>query len=97
MKILPKEFTKSKFSFLQIFREGNVAIYSRSGEGHKYSHFEVVRVKSHDGYKIADTIVLPSEFYPKSEAWGIDGFTFFHSEQEKAFDKAKELLNEPIP
>jgi hypothetical protein len=33
-------------------------------------------VLSHKGYTIQGKVVPPSEFYPRSEDWGLHGFTY---------------------
>jgi len=75
MKKLEKEFTSLKFNFKQIMREKDFAIYERTYEDGKHKHYEAIKIKSHNGYEIAGVKIAPSECYPGSNSWGIDGFT----------------------
>jgi hypothetical protein len=73
MTQLPLTFTKSGWTFRQVWREGDQAIY-RKEKGNTVV-YESIRVLSHDGYEIAGKRVEPAEYYPGNEAWGTDGFT----------------------
>lgn len=76
MKKLEKEFTSLKFNFKQVMREKDYAIYERWYEDNEYNkHYEVIKIKSHNGYEIAGNKIPPSECYPGSNSWGTDGFT----------------------
>lgn len=56
--------------------------------------FEVIRVRRREGFRIHGRFVEPAEVYPKSKAWGVDGFTF--TGRNKAWDKFFEMsLEEP--
>lgn len=74
-KTLAKEFRSKGFTCKQVCREKDLAVYERTKEGHTYPHYEVIRIRTHDGYVIAGTTIVPSETYPSSEKWGTDGFT----------------------
>jgi hypothetical protein len=77
MKTIPVEFIASGFRHKQVCREGNLAIYVRSKVGSTDCHFETIRIKSHNGFKIPGTEKMsdPSEYYPGPNSWGKDGFT----------------------
>lgn len=92
MKILEKEFTSKGWIHQQITRSDNVAIYKRWKDGGLDPHYEVVKVKSHSGFKIPGTENMsePSEYYPGENAWGRDGFTC--STWNEAMDKMQEIL-----
>jgi hypothetical protein len=93
MKKLETEFTYKGWNHLQVFREDNIAIYQRQKEGVRSPHYEVVRVKSHNGFQIPGCERSePAEYYPPDRLWGIDGFTF--PELSDATAKAKELLSQ---
>jgi hypothetical protein len=88
---LPKEFRRDGFSYRQITREGDRAIYEQKWTGRADSSpcYEVVRIRLRDGFGIGGRFVEAAEIYPKSEAWGVDGFTF--SDKDAAFAKLREL------
>lgn len=76
MKKIEKFFTEKNFTFKQICREGNFAIYERWNDSYPDNkHYEVVKIQSHNGYAIAGNSYPPSEFYPSANSWGINGFT----------------------
>lgn len=95
-KPLPKEFRRDGFTFRQIAREGNAAIYEQTwnGCGNPTVCYEVIRIRRRDGFQIADRFVEPAEVYPSSEVWGAGGFTF--TNRDKAWAKFSEIsLEEP--
>jgi len=54
----------------------------------------VIRIRRRDGFQISDRFVEPAEVYPRSELWGVDGFTF--TNRDKAWAKFSEIsLEEP--
>ena len=62
MKKIEKEFTSKNFSFKQIHREEEFAIYERFHDSTpEKKHYEVVKVLSHNGYSIG------GQMYPASE------------------------------
>ena len=73
-KPIPTEFKKNGFTFRQITREGDWAIYEQSKAGISRSWFELVKIQRHDGYEIAGNKTEPAEFYPSNESWGKLGF-----------------------
>jgi hypothetical protein len=95
-KPLPKEFQRSGFNYRQIAREGGAAIYEQTGTGcaEPSSAYEVIHIRRREGFEIGARFVKPSEVYPRSEAWGMDGFTF--DNRDKAWAKFLRLsLVEP--
>jgi hypothetical protein len=95
-KPLPKEFRRDGFTFKQIAREGDIAIYQQTWNGcpNPSVCYEVVRIRRREGFKIGDRWVEPAEVYPASELFGVDGFTF--SNRSKAWAKFSEIsLEEP--
>lgn len=76
MKPLPETFTKDKFTYTQVRREGDVAIYRQQKAPHTWERFEVGIVQKHDGYVIAGKSFEPAEFWPRSEDWGKLGWTY---------------------
>jgi hypothetical protein len=88
---LAKEFRRDAFQYRQIAREGHAAIYEQTWPGcaEPSPAHEVIRIKRREGFRIGDKFVPPAEVYPKSEAWGTDGFTF--SDKGAAFEKLREI------
>jgi hypothetical protein len=86
MKKLEKTFTKKGFKYTQIKREGNFAIYQQDSltEGAVTPSFEVVEIKSHDGYEIGGQKIAASEVYPSTSQWGNIGWTFRTIEDARA-------------
>lgn len=74
MKILEKQIDFKSFTYNQVYRDGHYAIYSQ-GRGNTVYGYEAIRIRSHNGYEIAGVKILPSEIYPSSAKWGIDGYT----------------------
>lgn len=96
MKPLDPAFTKSGWQFQQLRREGNTALFQRWKPEGLPPHYEVVRIRSHNGFKIpgTDKISDPAEYYPGDTAWGRDGFTFVSMETAiTKFDTLRGLEN----
>jgi hypothetical protein len=95
-KPLPKDFRRDGFTYREITREKDAAIYEQRWTGCPEAAvcFEVIRIRRRDGFHIGGRFVQPAEVYPNSEAWGVDAFTF--SERNKARAKFSEIsLEEP--
>jgi hypothetical protein len=90
-KRLPLQFRRSGFTYRQIAREGNAAIYEQTWSGCRNPSisYEVIRIRRRDGFQIGDRFVEAAEVYPNSEAWGLDGFTV--TDKDAAFAKLREL------
>jgi len=92
MKKLEDKFVKKGFTYTLDKRVGCKAIYiqSKGGEFNITPHYEVIIIKSHDGYEIAGNKILPSEVYPSSTQWGTLGWTFVDlQDAENKFNKLK--------
>jgi hypothetical protein len=91
-KPLPKEFRRGGFTYKQIARERNAAIYEQAWTGCAEPSvcYEVIRIKRRDGFEIHGRFVGPAELYPRSESWGTDGCTV--PDKESAFRKLRKLL-----
>jgi hypothetical protein len=87
----PREFRRDGFEYRQIAREGDAAIYEQTWSGcfEPSVCYEVIRIRHRDGFQIGERFVEPAEVYPKSEAWGVDGFTF--TDKDAAFAKLREI------
>ena len=87
---LPKEFRRDGFTHLQIARERDAAIYAQSWNGSRNPSvgYEVIRTRRREGFRIRGRFVERAEVYPKSEAWGVHGFTF--TDKDAAFCKLRQ-------
>jgi hypothetical protein len=95
-KPLPKEFRRDGLHYRQIAREGNIAIYEQAwtGRAEPSRSYEVIRIRCREGFQIGGRFAEPAEVYPRSELWGVDGFTL--SNRDKAWAKFSEIsLGEP--
>jgi len=90
-KRLPTQFQRNGFTYRQIARERNAAIYEqRSAKCVELSiSYEVIRVRRREGFQIGSRFVEAAQIYPNSEAWGVDGFTFVS--KDAAFAKLRVL------
>ena len=90
-KSLPKEFRRDGFTYRQIAREGNAALYEQrwTGCAEPSVCYEVIRIRRREGFQIGDKLIQPYEIYPNSEAWGVDGFTL--TDRDAAFAKLREI------
>jgi hypothetical protein len=88
---LPKGFRRGDFSYRQIARQGDAAIYEQRWTGCAESSvcYEVIRIRRREGFEIGERFIGPAEVYPNSEAWGADGFTL--TDKDAAFAKLCEL------
>jgi hypothetical protein len=96
MKKLEKEFTKKGFKFTQVMRKGNAAIYKQEAVSVKdpKANYEVVQIKSHNGYEIGGSKIAAAETYPGSTQWGLLGWTYQDlPTAEKRFKKLIRGLN----
>jgi hypothetical protein len=88
--IVPRTFKKFGFDYKLVWREKDVVIYEQSKPHHTKPYFEVLKVKTHEGYEIAGNKYEKSEYLPSSEEWGKYGFTCVSLKEAKT--KAGELL-----
>ena len=89
MKILEKSFERKKFQYDQIYRKGNLAIYTQKNVEYGSLTYEAIIIKSHNGYEIMGTKIPPSEVYPCDSQWGDFGWSYQTLEEAK--NKKKEL------
>jgi len=91
-KPISKEFCHDGFTFRQIAREGDVAIYEHKWNGcaNPSVAYEVVRIRRREAREIKGKIIEAAEVYPKSEAWGVDGFTL--TDKDAAFAKLRQIF-----
>lgn len=94
MILLKTNFSKNSFDHKQIKRIGNIALYERQKTGTRKPHYEVIRIRNHNGFVIPGTNekAPPAEYYPSAEKWGVDGFT--HNDLNSAEIKFAEWIKE---
>jgi hypothetical protein len=90
-KPLAVDFRASGFEMHQMMRSESTALYRKTRIGSGAISYEVVRIKKHNGYEIKGVKCEPSEFYPSSESWGTDGFTFTEVEYDRALSKFRAM------
>jgi hypothetical protein len=90
-KPLPKEFRRDGFTYTLIAREGDVAIYEQCwiGSPDHSVCYEVIRIRRRESFQIDGKLIEAAEIYPRSEAWGVDGFMV--TDKEAALRKLREL------
>jgi len=90
-KPLPTQFRHDGFDYRQVSRRRESAIYEQrwSGCPKRSVCYEVIRIRRRAGFQINGRFVDPAEVYPKSEAWGVDGFTL--TDKNAAFAKLRDL------
>jgi len=91
---LPTRFQRGGFTYLQIAREGDCAIYEQRWSGCRNPSvcYEVIRIRRREAFQIEGRFVEPAEVYRNSEAWGVDGFTL--TDKEAAFARLWELAGQ---
>jgi hypothetical protein len=91
-KPLPTRFRREGFSYRQIAREGDAAIYKQrwTGCAPPSACYEVIRIRRREGFEINGRFVEPAEVYPRSEQWGELGWTV--KDKEAAFHKLREIV-----
>jgi hypothetical protein len=89
---LPKQFRRDGFTFRQIAREGDAAIYEQTWSACPDPSvcYEVIRIRRREGFRIGGRFVEPAEGYPNSEAWGVDGFTVTDKEKPCQLHRKRE-------
>lgn len=92
MKKLEKTFVKKGFKYTQVDRKSNFAIFQQENVNIKNSskRYEVVEIKSHNGYEIGGSKIAAAEVYPGSTQWGILGWTHLD------LDSAKKRFNKLV-
>lgn len=97
MKILPTEFEKKGFGYRQVRRQNMVAVYSQHHKGldGPLVGYEVIVIKSHDGYEMGGTHIPAAEMYPSTKNWGSLGWTYSGQDsQKKAIDKMGQVCQD---
>lgn len=74
-KTIPSVFKKKGFTYTQLKREGNRAIFQQTRAGSSLNNYEVVKIGKHNGYVMGGMTIEPAETYPGSSLWGITAWT----------------------
>jgi hypothetical protein len=91
-KPFPTQFRRDGFHYRQIYRKGDFAIYRQTLKGNGASAaFEIVRIRKREAFQIGGRFIEPAEVYPRSESWGVDGFTL--TDRDAAFAKLREIVS----
>jgi hypothetical protein len=78
MLSLPVHHEDSTFTYDQVMREGDVAIFRQVHKVSKIERFEVVQIRVRAAQEWPDGRVTPEhEAYPGTNSWGTLGFTCF--------------------
>lgn len=90
-KPLKTHFRKHGFNYRQIAREGDLAIYDQTWAGCADPSvcYEVIRIRRRESFQIDGRLIEAAEIYPRSEAWGVDGFIV--TDKDAAFAKLREI------
>ncbi len=67
--------SKGSYILRQIWRKNNYAIYSQERkDSGRICAYEAIRIRTHEGFEMGERVIEPSELYPSSEKFGLDGF-----------------------
>lgn len=78
MESLPLTFKRWGYTFTQVTREGDLAIYSQHRKERNVTRYEVVRIREQGTVTWPDgRTTPPKEAYPSSGSWGTSGWTFY--------------------
>jgi len=97
MKILSTEITKKGFTYRQICRQNNVAVYSQhlKGQSGEPMSYEVIVIKQHGEYTLGGVTIEAGESYPGDEQFGRLGWSYsslMKDARKKALDKFAQVL-----
>ena len=77
MTTLAMHIEDGKFTYAQIERQGDLAIYRQQRHGSHIQRYEVIVIRFQPAHTFPSGHVKPEgEAYPNSNAWGRDGWTF---------------------
>ncbi len=93
MKVLPLEVTSKGSTYRQVLREGNLAIYSQhQTPTSKPGAYEMIIIKSHNGYTLGGNTVAPAEMYPSDNQFGKLGWCYSTNLYPDAYKAALDKL-----
>ena len=91
MHILEHELEDSRFTYVQVERRENVALYTQTHKASGTVRYEVIKIRIQPEHTWPNGVTTPEkEAYPGSGSWGLYGWTFFAL--EAAQQKMRELL-----
>jgi hypothetical protein len=91
MQVLELELEDGRFKYLQVERQGDVALYTQTHKASGNIRYEVIKIKVQREHTWPNGVTTPEkEAYPGSGSWGRDGWTFFTLETAQA--KMTQLL-----
>jgi len=95
-KPLPTQFRRDGFEYWQVVREKNAAIYEQTWSGCRNSSicYEVIRIRRRECFQIGGRLIQAAEIYPRSEDWGIHGWTV--QDKERAFRKLRQIASPEV-
>ena len=76
MEIFPATFRSDGFDFELLKRDGDIALFRKTKPGLGFESFEVVVIQRHETFEIEGKLIPASEHLPRSEQWGIKGWTY---------------------
>ena len=90
MRALPTQFRIDGFDFVQIAREGDVALFRKTKPPLSFETFEVTIVQKRQEHQWPDGRVTPAhEAMPGNEDWGTHGWSL--QSLDRAWEKFAEL------
>jgi hypothetical protein len=101
MKTLPTVITKSGFTYRQIERRGNVAVYSQhlKDRAGKPLAYETIIIKEHGAYVLGGNEIPAGESYPGTESFGYLGWSYsslMPDAKERAFAKMESIIKKGL-
>ena len=91
MQVLEHELEDGRFKYLQVERQGDVALYTQTHKASGHVRYEVIKIRIQPEHTWPTGVTTPEkEAYPGSGSWGRDGWTFFAL--APAQQKMRELL-----
>ena len=93
---LPTEFEDRLFRYVQIEREGDIAIFSQTHKASGHVRYEVVRIRVQAEHTWPTGVTTPEkEAYPGSTSWGRTGATCFTLPEAQALAETWRQQREP--
>ncbi len=94
MQPIATEFQDATFTYTQVERQGDIAIFAQQHKHGGAPCYEVVRIRVSPEHTWPNGKVSPErETYPNSKSWGTDGWTCFTLAEAQA--KVAELGTAP--
>lgn len=92
MQILPAYHADRTYTYTQVAREGDIAVYRQCHKRSAVVRYETIIIQRNGESHLPSGTILPMrEVYPRASQWGIYGWTFFS--QDAAEQKMRSLLD----